>query len=338
MPGHDPGPFVLRLVEVAVVLDHEQDARLRLVSLHGNGKDSLHRDAGLTQRGVHRAAAHHANLTEGLQVDLLLVDQQVVEAVLFGLREAAQDQGVRQLERGAPEDRQAARTAQAAQQHVQRDRVDLAGLEARGQRPTGLDRRKHVAQARVLFDQGAPCQKPLDHQHQLLGPDRLQQVVGGPHAQRTHGALHRRVPGQHDEVGAWVLALDAFQQVEPVHARHGEVRDDQVRGIAGQHAQGFLGAAAELQPHQGVQRLGRELAVETAVIDDDDARSPRFLPHPSPAIFLAPHPGVPPTPWIVPARSALEYGRRRGMIPARPLRRRGVPAGKAPSRGAVCRS
>jgi len=96
-----------------------------------------------------------------------------------------------------------------------------------------------------LFGERVHLQEVLHRHLEPFGTDRLDdEVVGaGPHRldHRFDGALRRL----HDHRQVAVLDGEAFEKLEPVHARHHQIEDDQVDGFAarlGQAIEPGLGA------------------------------------------------------------------------------------------------
>src|SRR5258708_5258610 len=58
--------------------------------------------------------------------------------------------------------------------------------------------------------------------------DRLGQIARGPVLHRLHGALHHRAGGHQDQGNVDVAGAHRPQQLDAVHARHGDVADHQV--------------------------------------------------------------------------------------------------------------
>ena len=118
------------------------------------------------------------------------------------------------------------------------------------------------------------------HQRELLGLDRLHEVVGGAHAQRADGALDRGVGREQHEIGAGLLAAHALEQLEAGEAGHGQIGDDEIRRLARERLERRLGALAALDARLRRERLARQLAGEAVVVDDDDPiRAPRVAAH-----------------------------------------------------------
>src|SRR6185436_12569504 len=86
--------------------------------------------------------------------------------------------------------------------------------------------------------------------------------------------LQRRVGGDHHHLDGRVALLDMPQDLEPVHLRHLDVEDDEVRTVArhlvepGGPAVGGANLVDPLQQH--AERLTRP----HLVVDDEDARPP----------------------------------------------------------------
>ena len=119
----------------------------------------------------------------------------------------------------------------AREQHVERDRVDLGRLERRRERATVLDGREQIAQLEVLRLEAPSLERAMHDERQLLGADRLVQIVRRAHAQRLHGAVERGVRRDQDDVGAGVIGAHAREQLQTREPRQVEVGQEQVDGL-----------------------------------------------------------------------------------------------------------
>ena len=133
-------------------------------------------------------------------------------------------------------------------------------------------RRMGAPQLGVLLLQPALLDAVADDRQQaLLFPGFLQEVVG-PQPAALHRGLLVAVGGDDDHVRAGRFLADALQDLEPVHARHLDVEQDDVRLFLGQEFEGpesILG-----QP--GLETVILEQALQgdadaLLVVDDQDA-------------------------------------------------------------------
>jgi hypothetical protein len=88
------------------------------------------------------------------------------------------------------------------------------------------------------------------------------------------------VGGDEHEIGTWMLALDARQELQPGLTRHREVAQDEIHRRPFEGAEGLLGVLAALDVRLILEHLPGELPVESAVVDDDDVGTTRRLGHP----------------------------------------------------------
>jgi hypothetical protein len=96
-------------------------------------------------------------------------------------------------------------------------------------------------QALDLHLQPAGVQGTLKHDHQLVPPHGLDEVVGGASAHGRNGVLDRAVAG-HDHNGeVGIDGLEAVEQLVSVHSGHLDVGEDEVRTVAGHPLQRLLG-------------------------------------------------------------------------------------------------
>ena len=125
-------------------------------------------------------------------------------------------------------------------QQVKRFRVDLSGLETAHQVPAGLHRVQGFPQLFVFREQAAQCENALHHEREFVSVDRFGEIISGAHSQRADRALDRRIARQQHEIGSGIAAPDLFEEFDTRKAWHGEIRDDQIRGLAVQGLEGRL--------------------------------------------------------------------------------------------------
>src|SRR6185437_11746326 len=123
----------------------------------------------------------------------------------------------------------------ARARHTARARsVTIAITMPPNRRPVQVGAR--ASQARLSDGVGAPRpvrvalegEREVDRPEQLLEVDRLGQAGDRPVGRGVRAEIERVHPGgQHDR--HVVLAPDLLRQIDPVHARHAQVRHDEVR-------------------------------------------------------------------------------------------------------------
>ena len=239
------------------------------------------------QRHEQRGPAAHAELLERLAdrtaargARLALREQRAVglrlrhAALELGggdLVEAAERDAVGAGHLAAPEQREAELAAERGQQQIERHRVDLAGVEAVHQRPARLERAHGAAQPLVVAQQVLVREHALHHGDQLLGLDRLAEVVGRAVAQRLDRAVDRGVGGEQHERHAGRDPARAAEQREAGHALHLEVGEHQIGGLALERRDRGLGAVDALEIDAVAERVAHLLPREPAVVDTQDA-------------------------------------------------------------------
>ena len=135
----------------------------------------------------------------------------------------------------------------------------LGHLQRRGQPPE----LRAVVGRGLLRDQLLLVYVLLDRQQHLVGVDRLDEVVGDL---RPHGLVHDVLLlalGDHDDGRRRARLLDAGQRLEPRHAGHHLVEDDQVVGALGGHVDGVVAVVAGVhlvafafeKEHVGLEQL-----------------------------------------------------------------------------------
>ena len=90
-----------------------------------------------------------------------------------------------------------------------------------------------LVEALHLFGERIDLQQVLDRDLEALRADRLHHEIIGAGAHRLDDGFDRALRGLHDDRQVAAHRLQAFEEFEPVHARHVEVEDDEFDGAAG---------------------------------------------------------------------------------------------------------
>ena len=122
--------------------------------------------------------------------------------------------------------------------------------------------------ALLLVELGEPLEQPL----QLVGIERLGQVVLGAGLDRLDRGVDGALRGQQDHLDVVDLRLQRLQQLDAAHPRHHQVGDDDRRAEGGDllerlGAVGGLVGGKSPGPHQ----FGQAAAGGGIVLDDQDA-------------------------------------------------------------------
>ena len=115
---------------------------------------------------------------------------------------------------------------------------------------------------------------PLDGDQQLLGLERLDQVVVGAAIDQPHGVVDVAEGGDEDhERRESFRRLDLFEQDDAIHGRHADVADDQLERVSGKGGEGFLAVAGG---RHCIAPLAEDVAKKVAhlllVVDDENAQ------------------------------------------------------------------
>ena len=167
----------------------------------------------------------------------------------------------------------------------------LAGRDA-------LDDRKDVLHRPAFADdplealvdlQFAPQENVFAHQRgslpdfaedqlELIGRERLAEVVGGALLHCFDGRIHGGMAGDDDHLGGDAGGLDFSEDLQPVHARHLQVQEDQVEVAGEGRLQAGLGvlAALHLVPVRGENPLTGY--ADHAIVVDQQIRCPTGHP------------------------------------------------------------
>jgi hypothetical protein len=266
------GLLDLPVAQLAIVLDdpHEPGLALDPAQRHRQHTPALH--VRRAEHLVEERVATELHLGDALESQRrLLLDQRVPQRPGLPLLEAAEGDAVGARQPHASEQRQTTPARERVQQQIEGDGVDLTGFQTVEQCAARLRRAQRAAQAVVLEDESAVRQQPVHHGPELLGLDRLLEIVGGAHAQRLHRTLDGRVRRDQDEVGFGVLAAHALEQLETRHPLHGQVGEHEVRRLALQRLQCGLPALAALEAYASLERILCQLPNQPAVVHDQYA-------------------------------------------------------------------
>ena len=119
----------------------------------------------------------------------------------------------------------------------------------------------------------------VDHRDQVIGLDRLLEIVGRAVAQRLDRAVDRGVRGEQHERHARRDPARAVEQREPGHAAHLEIGEHEVGRGALERGDRRLGALDALERKAVPERVAHLLSREPAVVDTQDAFSGIRLCH-----------------------------------------------------------
>jgi hypothetical protein len=86
-----------------------------------------------------------------------------------------------------------------------------------------------LAQPRVLLGELHVLERVAQQHQDAVGVERLLEDVVGAELGRLDGRLDRRVPADHDDGRSRVVLAEQLQRLEPVHAGHLDVEEDEVR-------------------------------------------------------------------------------------------------------------
>ena len=107
-----------------------------------------------------------------------------------------------------------------------------------------------------------------------------------------------------------MLALDAPQELQSGEAGHGEIAQDQVRGLPIEDPEGLFGVLAALHVRLILEHLPGELPVKAAVVDHEHASTTRRLGQLIPRLERRPAPWADgPLPWGATEELLLPDGR-----------------------------
>ena len=107
---------------------------------------------------------------------------------------------------------------------------------------------------------------------QLVDIQRFGQIGRGPRLHGGHGRLDRAVPGQDHDLGVRQLALRLGQHLEPTHAFHDQIGDDDVEDLLFDELQsvGSAGRDHAVVPDP-LEALGHGRGVRLVIVDHQDA-------------------------------------------------------------------
>ncbi|MNP02129.1 hypothetical protein D3C76_939720 [compost metagenome] len=161
-------------------------------------------------------------------------------------------------------DRQAGQVQHLSAQLLQAlGHAQQGGFEARLE--VGLCVQLAVFQHQLAFLQGT-----AQAAQQMLRGKRFFQEVVGAVAHGVHRHRHVAVAGQQNHWQVGVIRLQAFEQLQAIHARHAHIAEDHPGEMAGQSRQAILGTGEQLHGEaRQAQPLLDGAADARFVIDDD---------------------------------------------------------------------
>ena len=153
-------------------------------------------------------------------------------------------------------------------------RENLLEREAGGNGFADLVEGHRLAQAQVLRRETLLLEPALNDANDLFDLEGLEDVVVRAPLHRVDGGLDRAEP-RHDHgerIGG--RGPDRVEQLDPAHARHLEVADDEVvvRVVElGEGGRAVLGGPHDVTLHP--EEIGQDVPDELLVVDNEDARS-----------------------------------------------------------------
>ena len=128
------------------------------------------------------------------------------------------------------------------------------------QQPRASEQQAMVApQLPVLPQHAVVLQAPRRLDDQCLRVERLRQIMECAGAERAHGGLDRAHAREHDHAQVGVAPLGELKQLEPPHARHHQVSDQQVEAPLEQRLARRLAVLGDAHP---IARRGERVAVQ----------------------------------------------------------------------------
>ena len=122
----------------------------------------------------------------------------------------------------------------------------------------------------------AALERPIDAVEEDLEIEGLAEVVIDPGAHARDRGVGVRVPGDQDDRELGIERPQASTELQAVHARHGEVRDDEVGQLArGFHERGVAAACRGDRERGTSQRRRQRVSDGVVVVDEEDARAGR---------------------------------------------------------------
>lgn len=106
-------------------------------------------------------------------------------------------------------------------------------------------------QPAVFQHQLALFQGPAQAAQQVLRGEGFFQEVVGAAAHGLHCHRHVAVAGQQDDRQVGVFRLQAFEQLQAIHARHAHIADDYPGKVLRQVCQALFGACEQLHAEAG---------------------------------------------------------------------------------------
>ena len=164
--------------------------------------------------------------------------------------------------------------------HLRGDLRKFSRMRTVGEKRFGLDETLDpIAQLLVLGAQLVNFQRARDDVHDVVGGERLGDVVVGPQAHRLDRVGNRAVGGHHHYWHRGIEALDRFEQLQAAHPFHPNVGDDDRGHRRSEQFERSLGIFRDRHLMMSGFQAGREHATDIAVVVDDKNVSqvrPRF--------------------------------------------------------------
>jgi hypothetical protein len=132
----------------------------------------------------------------------------------------------------------------------------------------------HLAAERlVLPAEARELERRADGHLELVGPHRLGDVVHRAGLDGRDRVLDGAVPGEHDDRDVAPFLPEVLEELEPGHAGHPVVEDDEVERLPLQHAERFrdVGRAVRRMSHPE-ERVVEDRADRGIVVDEQDVR------------------------------------------------------------------
>ncbi|MCY1176950.1 hypothetical protein D9M73_172380 [compost metagenome] len=124
----------------------------------------------------------------------------------------------------------------------------------------------------VLKYQLALFQGAAQAAQQVLRREGFFQEVIGPHAHGFYRHRYISVTGQQNHGQVGVVRLQAFEQLQAIHARHAHIADDHPREVLRQVCQARFGASEQLHAEARQAQPLLDSSADTGFIIDDDHR------------------------------------------------------------------
>ncbi|MCY1435934.1 hypothetical protein D9M71_520450 [compost metagenome] len=125
-------------------------------------------------------------------------------------------------------------------------------------------------QPAVFQHQLALFQGPAQAAQQVLRGERFFQEVIGPAAHGFYRHGHVAVAGQQNHRQVGIVRLQAFEQLQAIHARHAHIADDYPGKVPWQVRQALFGAGEQLHAEAGQAQPLLDRSADTGFVIDDD--------------------------------------------------------------------